>query len=205
MGEDKELRTVGSYAFSLERDAQLAEREQHNIDALKGKMNLEHVTELETLYCRLAEKKVFKTPIGYQFMGEFREYLVNDRKLDNDKLPYVPVDALRGPDRKQREQVEQLQNENQSLIVNQKKYRIGLGVCIVLILAMIVATILNPNVGYINTENKILNRYSAWEEELTKREEAVKEKEAELGISTENGASTETGGSTDTPVSGTEK
>jgi hypothetical protein len=41
---------------------------------------------------------------------------------------------------------------------------------------------LNPNVGYINTENKILNRYASWEEELTEREERIREREAELGI-----------------------
>lgn len=182
MGDDNTVKTVGGYAFAAERDAQLAEREQHNIDALKGKMNLEHVTELETLYCRLAEKRVFKTPVGYQFMGEFREYLVNDLKLEDEKIPYVPVEVLRGPNRKQREQMEQLQAENDKLSVSQKKYQIGLWICIVLIVAMIVVTVLNPNVGYINTENKILNRYSAWEEELTQREKAVKEKEAELGI-----------------------
>lgn len=182
MGDDNTVKTVGSYAFAAERDAKLAEQEQQNIDALKGKMNLDHVTELETLYCRLAEKRVFKTPIGYQFMGEFREYLVNDLKLEDEKVPYVPVEVLRGSNRKQREQMEQLQTENDRLSVSQKKYQIGLWICMVLIVAMIVATVLNPNVGYINTENKILNRYSAWEEELTQREKAVKEKEAELGI-----------------------
>ncbi|CCX86033.1 unknown [Clostridium sp. CAG:590] len=40
--------------------------------------------------------------------------------------------------------------------------------------------VINPNAEYVNTENKVLNKYSAWEEDLKQREQAVKEKEEQL-------------------------
>ena len=44
--------------------------------------------------------------------------------------------------------------------------------------------IINPNVGYVNTERKVLNKYAAWEEDLQIREDEVKKKEKELNIDT---------------------
>ena len=38
----------------------------------------------------------------------------------------------------------------------------------------------NPNI--LNYQNAVLNKYAAWEQELTEREQAVREKEQELGI-----------------------
>lgn len=53
---------------------------------------------------------------------------------------------------------------------------------LVMVVAMFVIAAVNPNTGYINTENKILNKYATWQEELEEREQAVKEKEEELNI-----------------------
>ena len=38
----------------------------------------------------------------------------------------------------------------------------------------------NPNI--LNYKNSIVNKYAAWEQELTEREQAVREREKELGI-----------------------
>ena len=56
---------------------------------------------------------------------------------------------------------------------------------IFIIVGMFIIAAVNPNVGYINTENKILNKYSAWQEDLERREAAVKEKEEQLKMNSE--------------------
>jgi len=56
---------------------------------------------------------------------------------------------------------------------------------IFIIVGMFIIAAVNPNVGYINTENKILNKYSAWQEDLERREAAVKEKEEQLDMNSE--------------------
>lgn len=176
---------VGGFQFENLRDAQEALREQRNINALKEKIDFTKTKDMLELYQRLVEKKAFKTPVGYQFLGEFREYLADELKLDDSELPYVYIENRKGMSRAQQEQLEFLQTENQQLERSRHKSLILIGVLIFLIVSMFIITVLNPNVGYINTENKILNRYAGWEEELTEREARIREREAELEITNE--------------------
>ena len=186
---------VGGFLFDSNKDAQEALREQRNIEALKEKIDFNNVNEITALYKRLVERKVFKTLVGLQFLSEYREYLVEDLHMDEADIPYIYVLPSAGFPRHKQEQLEFLQNENQKIETEKRKYLISTFVLIGVIIAMFIITILNPNVGYINTENKILNRYAGWEEDLTRREAEIREREAELGISPgknlEDGAATE--------------
>lgn len=174
---------VGGFLFDSYKDALEALREQKNVNALKDKMDLNHPEEVAALYIRLVERKVFKTLVGLQFLSEFREYLVEDLHMNEADIPYIYVLPSTGFPRAKQEQLEFLQNENQKMEVEKRKYLIAVFVLIGVIIAMFVITVLNPNVGYINTENKILNRYAGWEEDLSRREAQIREREAELGIS----------------------
>lgn len=49
-------------------------------------------------------------------------------------------------------------------------------------IGMIVITLLDDSPNIINYENKILDQYTQWEQELKEREQIIKEKEAELGL-----------------------
>ncbi|MDE7367006.1 MAG: hypothetical protein K2N24_06600 [Lachnospiraceae bacterium] len=174
---------VGGFLFGSNKDAQNALREQRNVEALKEKIDFNNVNEITALYKRLVERKVFKTLVGLQFLSEYREYLVEDLHMDEADVPYIYVLPSGGFPRNKQEQLEFLQNENQKIEAEKRKYVISTFVLIGVIIAMFIITVLNPNVGYINTENKILNRYAGWEEDLTRREAEIREREAELGIS----------------------
>lgn len=175
---------VRGFQFENAEDAQLARQEQLNIETLKNRIDLTNEENMIALYCKLAEKRVFKTPVGFQFLGEFREFLTEDLKMEEEKLPAIYVPLGRGLPRVQQEQLEFLQNESRQFDIRKRKYLITIGILIFIVAAMFVITLLNPNVGYINTENKILNRYASWEEDLTRREAQIREREAELGIET---------------------
>ena len=53
---------------------------------------------------------------------------------------------------------------------------------IVIIIGMFWIVITSDNLGYFNAEDKVLNKYSSWEEELNAREAAIRQREEELGI-----------------------
>ncbi len=171
---------VDGYEFESERDARDAEREQHNIMALKSKIDFHDTNHMVKLYNRLIEQQVFHTPVGIQFLAEFREYLIGDAGQAEADIPTIPVERRQGMTRLQREQLEFLQTENKKISNQRRYYLITIGALIVMIVIMFIITALNPNVGYINTENKILNQYAEWEEELTQREQQLNEREAEL-------------------------
>lgn len=180
--KQENIMIVGGFQFENRRDAQTALREQKNIELLKSKIDFNQTQDMISLYQRLVEKKVFKTPIGYQFLGEFRDYLSEEQHVDTQNLPYIYVEPGKGMSRTQQEQMEFLQSENRTLEAGRKKHLIIIAVLVFMIVAMFIITILNPNVGYINTENKILNRYAGWEEELKEREANIRQREEELGI-----------------------
>ena len=68
----------------------------------------------------------------------------------------------------------------------QRRFQVSLFFAIVLavvVVGMFAITFLSKdNVNIINYENKLIDRYEAWEQDLKAREEAIKQKEAELGI-----------------------
>ncbi len=53
---------------------------------------------------------------------------------------------------------------------------------LLVVIGMIVITLLDDSPNIINYENKILNQYAEWEEELKEREQIIKEKEQQLGL-----------------------
>lgn len=179
---------VAGYEFESERDAKEAEREQHNIMALKSKIDFHNTNDMVKLYVRLIEKQVFHTPVGIQFLSEFREYLIGEAGQEEAGIPAVKVERRQGMTRLQREKLEFLEEENKKNAARRKYYFITIGALIVVIVTMFIITALNPNVGYINTENKILNRYAEWEEQLSEREKQLNDREAELN-SKDSGAS----------------
>ena len=173
---------IGNYEFDNPKDARQAEKEQQNIDALKAKIDFTNLADMQELYTRLVKRNVFHTPVGYQFLSEFREYLEEQLKSEHLSLPCVPINGCSGVDLSQSNIVKNLNAELQTLRVRQKRHYIIIGGCIVLIIAMFAVAVLNPNTGYINAENKVLNKYASWEESLNQREAVIRAKEQELGI-----------------------
>ena len=73
-----------------------------------------------------------------------------------------------------------LKNRFEHLLVVKQRMSIVIVALVIMVVGMFVIAVINPNAGYLNTENKVLNKYSAWEEDLQQREQAVKEKEEQL-------------------------
>lgn len=178
---------VAGYEFETEGDANEASREEQNILHLKSKIDFKNTDAMKVLYRRLVEKQVFSTPVGLQFLAEFRDYLVGEAGLPEEEIPSVKVEHKRGMSRLQKEQMEYLQAENERMTNQRRYYYITIGALIAVIVVMLAIAALNPNVGYINTENKILNKYAEWEERLTERERKLNEREAELMNSSDAG------------------
>lgn len=173
---------VAGYEFATIREAQEARKELRNIQALKEKIDFSKKKNVFEIYKRLVEKRAFRTPVGLQFLGEFRDYLIDTMKYKAEEVPYIQAPSGNGRFREEQEEFRLLQIENEAFRKKQHYTIATIIALIIVIIAMFMITALNPNVGYINTENKILNRYAGWEEELTNREKQIQQKEKELGI-----------------------
>ncbi len=177
---DDTSRVVDGFVFPSFKEAQIAIKEQQNIEVIKQRLPQSDPNAMHDLYVKLIERNMFKTVIGYSFLHELRHRLMDEYHYAEDELPDVEI-----PKRMEYDTVSEL---NQSVLKNKferlqlvkNRMTIVIIALVFMVVGMFVIAVINPNAGYINTENKVLNKYSAWEEDLQQREKAVKEKEEQL-------------------------
>ncbi|MCD7708582.1 MAG: hypothetical protein LUI02_01755 [Clostridiales bacterium] len=207
---------IEGFVFETEEQAQAAKKEAAGIRYIRQQVRMDDPDSVLKLYNSLIIKEVFSTPVGIAFLGKLREYLIENPRIRNSDImpiPAVRMQAATGEDDEYKEKIAREQREleenrreeirrNRSLererIARQgKSYRTKFHVSMffmvvfaVALAGMFVITALSQdNVTIANYETEILNKYAAWEMELSQkeselksREAAVQKKEAELGI-----------------------
>lgn len=182
-----ELYYVDGYAFETREEYNLALREQKNIRSLKAKIDMQNKDSILVIYKRLANRKLLVTPIGFSFLHELRDTLIQQFQVEETELPMISVPSNRSIQNKTEHNFtnEQLLKDNKVKAGTIRTLKIVIAGLVIIIIGIFMINAANPNTGYINYENKVLNKYSSWEDELKEREKQIKSKEAELGISLE--------------------
>lgn len=171
------VQIVDGFVFSNTKEYEKAKKELEIIDKIKGGLNLSDADSVKRTYNALVTKKYFTTPVGISFLHEMRGYLVE--KMGNEGISpiYAPpriATKVDGVNPAKYKEIKQSYNEQKNVL---NKLLITVVALSVVIIGMFLIILLNDNVGYINTEEKILNKYSAWEEDLLQREKELKQKE----------------------------
>lgn len=182
---DKDELIVKGFLFPNYKEAQVAKKELKNIEVIRTKTDFSNKNALIELYNKLIEKNFFRTVIGYEFLSEIRGILTEDYYCSEEQLPSIKVSYMNPSDQVKVMNIERLEEKVDKDKTMIKRLSIAVLALAVVIIGMFFIAATNKNVGYINTENKILDKYSGWQEELENREKAVIEKEAELGIEPE--------------------
>ncbi len=171
--------SIDGFVFEDEKINRQALREFTYIEKMKGSMSNLRPEQLKEFYHKLIDKRIFTTQVGYTFLYEIRstlveQYHIPDEDLDEIVIPKVEVEQPKPTnDQQLKEQVVALRR-SKSLM----SYVIV--TLIIVIIGFFVIIAKNDNIGYINTENKILNKYAKWQEELEERERELDEREAAL-------------------------
>lgn len=170
------------FRYQNEEDLKRAKKEAKNIEIIRQKLDYNDKEMVQKMYDKLVKRRLLSTPEGYAFLHELYVVLVQNHQVAMKDLPscYVPDMTPKEPNDNM--SVELMRKENKTVLGKLKFLRIVILILALTIGTMFYITLTNDNTGYINTENKILNKYSSWEEELTKREQVIKDKEEELGI-----------------------
>ena len=142
------------------------------------------------IYNKMIREKMFVTAVGYAYLYDLQEYLrTNPGIKDEDILPIEVVHpSLEEGLREEREKHQAKLNEvkkkaTKKTITDEtllKKYKISFVVNLILAVSVIGMFLITATSGHptiLNYEEQILNRYSAWEQELTERENALREAE----------------------------
>ncbi len=177
---DKESLIVEGFVFPSYKEAQIAQKEQVNIEAIRKRVQGSDGGTLYELFCKLIERDMFKTMVGYSFLYELRRQLMEEYGYEQHDLPNVNLPKRMDYDKVTQFNQGKMESKIQHLLMLKTRMTIMIIVLVCVIVGMFIVAATNENVGYINTEHKILNKYSAWQEELERREAAVKEKEEKL-------------------------
>ena len=127
---------------------------------------------------------LFRSPVGLAFVNELREKLIEEgvEEFDIEPIP-VYYDVVQNKMRSGYEPVKEEEKEKPKKEMTKFTVSVILNVILALLVAgmfFVAMTGNNPNI--LNYRSAIVDKYAAWEQELTEREKAVREKEQELGI-----------------------
>lgn len=174
--------SLDGYLFFDENDFKRAQKEKQMIDTLKASLKPDDPEAMCQIYNRLVDKHCFVTPIGLDFLHEMRGYLVDtmgDAMLQPVPVPKRYVIKKQASGMMNRKE-EKLQNENDTLKAQKNKLVIAVVTLCIIVVGMIFIVASNDNLGYFNAEEKVLNKYAAWQERLQTWEEQLNEREEML-------------------------
>lgn len=175
---------VKDYLFLNGQDVLLAKKELEKIEKLEAKMGDADIELLYKVYNKSIENRTFQTPVGMEFMKKLKGILETNPGTPGEVMP-IPVFAAFDTEARTDKEAEDKKKTSVKAIKNASALKWSLfinGVMVVLIILMfyILTTGDNPNV--LNYEHAIINKYSAWEQELDLREAKVREAEKTLNI-----------------------
>lgn len=179
---EKEYKVSG-FSFSEEPDYKEAKRDEETIEYIKANTDLNDLNKALKLYHKLVERKTLKTVVGYTFLKELQERIIKEGIIGRDSIPGIRIDknikelkAYSGAFAQGQEQKHlALLQDYKVKLRNSRIISLSL---LLIILAMLLISIFSDRSMFTNYESKIIDKYSAWEEELNAREKIIKEKEA---------------------------
>ena len=178
-------RVVGGYAFLTDKDAQIARQEEKKIEYLEARIDYNRPESVLYVYRKSLEERMFRTPVGLEYMRYMRDFLMRQESIDPQRVPTIPLnntfdDEVTAPVKT----VKKKPTAAMSRVEKRKQqFMVSVILNIVLVIAMIAMFSIslsseNPNI--FNYEKNLTNKYATWEQELTEREQVVREKEREL-------------------------
>ena len=187
--------------FGQKKEAELAQREIEGTKYLRQKLDMENPNAVFSIYQNLIEQDLFETPVGYCFLKELRDYLLMIPAISNEEVLAIPIrypqteeeEKKQKKEQKKEEQRKERQREKEKAKNKKEQKKEGKNykgrcqffmvtslILLISVVSMMLLAATSDNVNILNYENKLIDKYSSWEQELEEREQAVKEQEQAL-------------------------
>lgn len=201
MEQLQETYEAGGFVFQTKKEAELAQREIEGTKYLRQKLDMENPNAVFSIYQNLIEQDLFETPVGYCFLKELRDYLLMIPAISNEEVLAIPIrypqteeeEKKQKKEQKKEEQRKERQKEKEKAKNRKEQKKEGKNykgrcqffmvtslILLISVVSMMLLAATSDNVNILNYENKLIDKYSSWEQELEEREQAVKEQEQAL-------------------------
>lgn len=183
---DKTDWVVDGFQFGTEDDAALARTEKLRIERLEQKMDYQNMEMINAVYKKAIDNRVFKTPIGYEYLKRLQSVLLEDES-ESREIANIPVSGVYSMRESANQTVERIQASKKPIKKEKPKQEffsrktsiiINIGLLILVIIMFVISTT-GSNPTIINYERAVQNRYAEWEKQLSEREQFIREWEKE--------------------------
>lgn len=201
MEQLQETYEAGGFVFRTKKEAELAQREIEGTKYLRQKLDMENPNAVFSIYQNLIEQDLFETPVGYCFLKELRDYLLMIPAISNEEVLAIPIRYPQTEEEEKKQKKEQKKDEQRKERQREKEkaknkkeqkkegknykgrcqfFMVTSLILLISVVSMMLLAATSDNVNILNYENKLIDKYSSWEQELEEREQAVKEQEQAL-------------------------
>ena len=181
---------VGGYDFLSELDAQKASLDLSKIKVLEERVKASRPNDIKAVYEKAIENKIFKSPIGWQYLARLREKLYASGFSEEELIPIpIPVSLTRHSAFENLSIQQRIKPDVRDSKADFKRlfpYILNIFLLIIVIAMFIIASTGDSD-NILNYKRNVTNRYSSWEQDLTQREKVIREAEKKLGIESSEG------------------
>ncbi len=163
---------VSGFSFTDEDLAALAKKEVEGVKYVRSKVDMSDPAAVLAVYQKMIRGRMFQTQVGIAYLKELQYYLLGCDDIDKRAIIPIPVSqvvTVTESPAKVRELERQLADKNKWLFAAVA----GIFILLVLVVVMLVIASTSGSTTILNYENEIINKYSAWEQELSEREHAL--------------------------------
>lgn len=181
---------VGGYDFFSELDAQKASLDLSKIKVLEERVKASRPKDIKAVYEKAIENKIFKSPIGWEYLARLRDRLYASGFSEEELIPIpIPVSLTRHSafeNLSVQQRIRPVTKDNKAEFKRLFPYILNIFLLIIVIAMFIIASTSDSD-NILNYKRNVTNRYSSWEQDLTQREKVIREKEKKLGIDSSEG------------------
>lgn len=181
---------VGGYDFLSELDAQKASLDLSKIKVLEERVRASRPKDIKAVYEKAIENKIFKSPIGWEYLARLRDRLYASGFSEEELIPIpIPVSLTRHSafeNLSVQQRIRPVTKDNKAEFKRLFPYILNIFLLIIVIAMFIIASTSDSD-NILNYKRNVTNRYSSWEQDLTQREKVIREKEKKLGIDSSEG------------------
>ena len=186
MEQLQETYESGGFVFRTKKEAELAQREIEGTKYLRQKLDMENPNAVFSIYQNLIEQDLFETPVGYCFLKELRDYLLMIPAISNEEVLAIPIrypqteeeEKKQKKEQKKEEQRKERQREKEKAKNKKEQKKEGKNykgrcqffmvtslILLISVVSMMLLAATSDNVNILNYENKLIDKYSSWEQE----------------------------------------
>ena len=188
---------VSGFLFEDEEMAVQARKEEEGVRFIKEKSNLKSQESVLKLYTTILQQNLFVTPVGLRFLMELQGALIASGMKKED-IPVLDVASFvpapkEEPKKRPAKTREKKTNFHPVKKMNarveqgggyKQAFHVALFFAIVFGLSVagmfVIAEVSSDNVNILNYENKLIDKYEQWSNDLKEKEDSLKEWEEEL-------------------------